>query len=218
MGTLTLIKCFFILPQLGANLSLTGEGPGTILSSVSLLFNPIKFFCLVGWVYLCLDLVQHIQFSPLVPKNYKPIASVATLFLGPILLLLLLIIDVARKFYEGHDSISEILKERLQNASAGVRCLYFGSKDKTSLRLLDSSGRSLTDIYGHGKGQREDSHPLELTEQIVADALEEGASDILIDPKDELTYRIRIRVDGVLRTLKQLEPTVCQAVINSISG
>ena len=162
--------------------------------------------------------VQRVQFSSLVPNNYKSIANVATLFLGPILLFVLLAVDILKKSIEGRRSIFEILKEKLQDASAGVRSLRFGSKDKIALRLLDSSGRSITEIYGHGKSKREDSHILELTEQIVADALEERASDILIDPKSAIIYTIRFRVDGVLRIVKELEPIACQAVINSIKA
>jgi type II secretory ATPase GspE/PulE/Tfp pilus assembly ATPase PilB-like protein len=218
MGTLALIKCFSTPQQLGASLSSIGAGPNATLSFTSLPFNPVRFVCFVGWVYLCLYFVQRVQFSSLVPKNRKSIANIATLFLGPILLFVLLITDVVRKFSEGHGSVFEILKERLQSASAGMRSLRFGSKDKTALRLLDSSGKSITEIYGHGKGGREDSHILELTEQIVADALEERASDILIDPKNELIYTIRFRIDGVLRMVKQLEPVICQAVINSIKA
>lgn len=222
-----MIECFSTPQQLGASasaefsvevLSSIGAGPGAILSLTSLLFNPIKLVCLIGWVYLCLYFVQRVQFSSLVPKNHKSIAAVATLFLGPILLFVLLIVDMVKKSSEGHGSVFEILKERLQSASAGVRSLHFGSKDETMLRLLDSSGRSITEIYGHGKGKREDSHILKLTEQIIANALEERASDVLIDPKDELIYTVRFRVDGVLRIVEQLDPTTCQAVINSIKA
>jgi len=181
-------------------------------------FSTIRCEPKLDWCRAKCNLVQRVQFSSLVPKNYKSIASVATLFLGPILLFVLLIVNVTRESYEGRRSIFETLKERLQSASAGMRSLRFASKDKTALRLLDSSGRSITDIYGHGKGRREDSHTLELTEQIVADSLEERASDILIDPKDALISTVRLRIDGVLRMVKQLEPTVCQAVINSIKA
>ncbi len=212
-----MIKCFSIT-QLGASLSSIGAGPGATLSSTSLSFNPIKLICLVGWMYLCLYFVQRVQFSSLVPNNYKSIANVATLFLGPALLLVLLIVNIVSKSIEGHRSIFEIMKEQLQNASASMRSLRLGSKDKKALRLLDSSGRSITEIYGHGEGKREDSHILELTSQIVADALEERASDILIDPKDALTYTIRFRIDGVLRIVEHLEAAVCQAVINSIKA
>lgn len=218
MGILALTKCFSIFQQLDASLISIGTGPGTTLSSMSLSFNPIKLVCLVGWVYLCLYLVQNIQFNPLVPKDYRSIACVATLFLGPVFLFLLLITDIVRKFSEGRGSVFEILKEQLQNASASMSFLRFSSKDKTTLRLLDSSGRSITDIYGHGKGKQEDSHTLELTEQIIANALKERASDILIDPKDTLISTVRLRVDGVLRTVKQLESVECQAVVNSIKA
>jgi len=51
-----------------------------------LYFNPIKLALLIGWVYLCLYFVQRVQFSPLVPKNWKTTANIATLFVGPILL------------------------------------------------------------------------------------------------------------------------------------
>ncbi len=222
-----MIECFSTPQQLGASasaelsveaLSSIGAGPSATLSFMSLPFNPIKLVCLVGWVYLCLYFVQRVQFSSLVPKNRKSIAAVATLFLGPILLFMLLIVDVVKKSSEGRRSVLEILKERLQSASAGVRSLRFGSKDETALRLLDSSGRSITEVYGHGKGGREDSHILKLTEQVIANALEERASDILIDPKDELIYTVRFRVDGVLRIVEQLDPTTCQAVINSIKA
>jgi len=38
-------------------------------------FNPIKLIILIGWVYLCLYLVQRLQFSLLVPKNYKTLVN-----------------------------------------------------------------------------------------------------------------------------------------------
>ncbi len=218
MGTLDLLNCFSNFRQAGEDLNLVSVWPGTTLSTSSLLFNPVKLVCFIGWVYLCLYCVQRVQFSTLVPKNRKSITNVATLFLGPILLFVLLIVDIVKKSSEGYGSIYEIVKDWLQSASAGVRSLRFRSGNKIALKLLDSSGRSITDIYGHGKGRREDGHILELTEQIVADALEERASDILIDPKNELMYTIRFRIDGVLRIVEELEPTICQAVINSIKA
>lgn len=218
MGISALIECFSNPQQLNASLSSISVNSSAALSFLSLPFNPVKLFCFIGWVYLCLYFVQRVQFSSLVPKNRKLIANIATLFLGPIPLFVLLIVDVVSKSSES-SSVFEILKERLQSVSVGMRFLRFGSRSKTALKLLDSSGRSITEIYGHhGKGGREDSHTLELTEQIIADALEERASDILIDPKDELISTIRFRVDGVLRTVEQLEPATCQAVINSIKA
>ena len=207
MQVFVCIKCF-----------LSVSLQSTTLSLVSLPFNPIKLGGLIVWVYLCLYFVQYVQFSPLVPKHRRAIASVATLFLGPIILFILLIADVLRTIYRGRDVLSAF-KERLQNMGVTIRSVsLFGSKENKSIRLLDSSGRSIKEIYGHVKGQRQDSHILDLTEQIIANALEERASDILIDPKDELVSTVRLRTDGVLRTVEELDPVICQAVINSIKA
>jgi type II secretory ATPase GspE/PulE/Tfp pilus assembly ATPase PilB-like protein len=180
--------------------------PPADISFVSIItplpFNPIKLLCLVIWVYLCLFFVQRIQFSPLVPHKYKPGAYIITLLTGPILLLILLIVDTAKKAYRSNISVSEIIKEHIQQAIANIRSRDSkGRHKKSAIRLLDSSGRSIDDIYGHGDKNRQDSHILDLTEKVISDALERGASDILIDPKDDATYTIRLRIDGVLRTV-----------------
>ena len=185
---------------------------------VSLPFNPIKLACLIGWVYLCLYSVQRVQFNPLVPQRRKSIANVAALFVGPILLLALLIIDVRRKHLESGQGIFVTLRDQLQKIGTSVGASHFISKGDSAIKLLDSSGRSIKEIYGHGKSKRQDSHILDLTEEIIIDALEERASDILIDPKDESSYTIRFRVDGVLREVERLEADTCQALINSIKA
>lgn len=182
-------------------------------------FNPIKLICLVIWVYLCLFFVQRIQFSPLVPYKYKPAAYIITLFTGPILMLILLIVDTAKRASQSNVSISEIIKLHIQQAIANIRS--GGSErhhKKSAIRLLDSSGRSIDDIYGHGDKKRQDSRVLDLTEKVISDALERQASDILIDPKDEGTYTIRLRIDGVLRTVEELRADTCKAIVNSIKA
>jgi len=211
--TLTFIKCFSTRHLL-ISVGLSASSP-----AVSLPFNPIKLLCLIGWVYLCLYVVQRIQFSPLVPKNRKSIASVAGLLVGPILLFVLMIVDATKKSSESGHSISEIIKEQLQNAVARMRTSgSVSTEDTSAIRLLDSSGRSIDEIYGHAKKGQRDSHILNLTEQIIWNALKERASDILIDPKDESSYTIRFRVDGVLRTVEQVKADTSQAVINSIKA
>jgi len=191
----------------------------TALLDVSLSFNPIKLVFLIGWVYLCLYFVQRVQFSPLVPQNRKSIANIATLFTGPILLFVLLIVDAARRSYETDSSIYEIIAEHIRNTVANIRSSgYVASEDDSKITLLDSSGRGIKEIYGHGKSKRGDRHILDLTEQVILNALADGASDILIDPKDESSYTVRFRVDGVLRTVEEIDAERCQAVINSIKA
>jgi len=190
----------------------------TDLLAVSLPFNPVKLVFLIGWVYLCLYFVQRVQFSPLVPKNRKSIVNVITLIAGPIPLLILLIVDAARESSMGR-GFFKIIAEHMRNAVANIRPSRFARpRDDSKIRLLDSSGRCIKEIYGHGSSKRQDRHILDLTERIVFNALVEQASDILIDPKDQSTYTVRFRVDGVLRTVEQIEADMAQAVINSIKA
>ena len=185
----------------------------------SLPFNPIKLVCLVIWVYLCLYFVQLTQFSELVPKKYKSTAYIITLFAGPILLLILLIVNTAKTSSQSNISIFEIIKQQVQKAFANIRFRGSGHRrEDSAIRLLDSSGRSIDEIYGHSDKKRQDSGILDLTEQVIAEALERQASDILIDPKDEATYTIRFRIDGVLRTVKKLKADTCKAIVNSIKA
>ncbi len=194
-------------------------GIGLASFTPSLPFNPIKLIFLVIWFYLCLFFVQRTQFSPLVPHKYKPAAYIVTLFTGPILLLILLIVDTAKKASRSNISISEIIKLHIQQAIASIRSRRSGRRPKKPvIRLLDSSGRSIDDIYGHSDKGRQDSHILDFTEKVISDALERQASDILIDPKDDSTYTIRLRIDGVLRTVDELRADTCKAIVNSIKA
>jgi len=183
------------------------------LSQISVPFNPIKLVLLIGWVYLCMYFVQRVQFSGLVPEKYKPAANTLTLFVGPFLLLTLMTIEILQKTRTG--------EENFITATSGTfrRSLgKFKANRHSEIDIYDSSGRSLTDIYGQGKKPKQENRTLKFTEQIILDALRERSSDILIDPKQKSVHRIRFRVDGVLRTVNELDANTCQAVINSIKA
>jgi type II secretory ATPase GspE/PulE/Tfp pilus assembly ATPase PilB-like protein len=131
----------------------------------------------------------------------------------------LLILDTVKKALQNNESIIDIIKQQIQNAVENLRSRVSGDEeDDSALRLLDSSGRSIDEIYGHSDTNRPDSRVLDLTEEIIADALERRASDILIDPTEESTYTIRLRIDGVLRTVQELKAETCKAVVNSIKA
>ncbi|UCG57912.1 MAG: type II/IV secretion system protein [Phycisphaerales bacterium] len=192
---------------------------GTASIVTELRFNPVWLTALMVWLYLCLYFVQRVQFSPLVPKPYKAIVNLITLFAGPIPLFLLLIVDSAKKSFQSGDSFFEVLTRHVEDMIANIRSRSTGAEeDDSAIRLLDSSGRSIDEIYSHGRMKREDSRILDMTEQLIADALDRRASDILIDPKDESTYAIRLRIDGVLRVIKELKADTCKAVVNSIKA
>ena len=186
---------------------------------ITLPFNPVMLVFLIIWFYLCLFFVQHAQFSPLVPKKYKSISYIISLFAGPILFLLLLIVDAAIKSSKSDSSFFQTIAAQLRNIIANIcsikPVLY---KKSSTLKLLDSSGRSIKEIYGHGSSNRKDSHVLDLTEQVIANALDQRASDILIDPASDSIYKIRLRVDGVLRTVDEVKHETCKAIISSIKA
>ncbi len=182
-------------------------------------FNPLKLLLLVGWVYLCMYCVQQVQFGPLVPEKYKTMANLVCLFAGPLVLLSLVIAETVRKSRSGQSRFFDLLKQQFKNALTGLRSMRAPApEEETAFRLLDSSGRTMDEVCGHGQGKHEDAHILDQTESVIADAIERRASDILIDPQDASTYNIRLRIDGVLRNTQQLDTGTCQAVINSIKA
>lgn len=208
-----------IIPAVSV-LQATANAEGhSALMAFSLPFSPVRLVLLIGWFYLCAYFIRITNFSPLVPKNYRIYANVLTLLTGPLLLVVLFLVDIVRKTRETRGNFFEILQRQARHLWATLRAGHSEPKeDDSALRLLDSSGRTLDDLYGHGDAKHEDAKFLSLTETIIANALDRRASDILIDPKDASTYTIRLRIDGVLRTVNELEAEVCRAVINSIKA
>jgi len=208
----------FIQTILPGSLHLPAEVNSVSLET-SLPINPIRLFFFVAWFYLCLYFVQRAQFSPLVPKKYKSISYIISLVAGPILFLVLIIVDTAKKSSKSDSSLYETIAEQLRNIITNIRSIKPGlRKQASTVKLLDSSGRSINEIYGHGSGKKQDSHILDLTEQVIANALEQRASDILIDPSSESIFKIRLRIDGVLRTVNEIKAETCKAVISSIKA
>lgn len=204
---------------LSSNLSTSFAAEVNSITALQLPFSPIKLICLILWVNLCLYLVQRIELSPLVPKRYKLPANVATLLTGPIFLLLLIIINIVKESSASTAGVFEILKQQLSNALTHLRPAgRVHQHNDSCIKLLDSSGKSIDQIYGHGDSRRPDIRILALTEQIIADALDQRASDILIDPKDQSSHTIRLRIDGVLRIVKELNDETSKAVINSVKA
>jgi general secretion pathway protein E len=204
------IRIFFINIQTGAN---------PLLYAFSIPFNPIKLILLIAWVYISLYLVQRIQFSELVPSKYKSVSYVITIFAGPLYWLILLILDTIKKSAQTNTSIFFLLKQYIKNLVETLKSKKFArSRHGSSIKLLDSSGRGIDEIYGHSGNKKENNKILDLTEKIIANSLERRASDILIDPADETKYTIRLRIDGILRTVKELKTNTCKAVVNSIKA
>jgi len=188
-------------------------------ATTQLPFSLLKLLLLIGWFNLCVYFVMRVQFSSVVHRSHKPIVNTLTLLAGPIPLFVLTTLSIARQISTSQLGTFEAIKIKLQNLQSSVKLSGLISfRDKYTIKLLDSSGRSIKEIYGHGKRGRGGSGILNLTEQVIWNALEESSSDILIDPKNDSTYSIRFRVDGVLWEVEQIGADTCRGLINSIKA
>jgi type II secretory ATPase GspE/PulE/Tfp pilus assembly ATPase PilB-like protein len=191
---------------------------GDAVSFEAIPFSPVRLFVLVGWVYLCLYCVQRIEFSRLVAERYRWIANVLGLLTGPVLWMVLVLVKLTRKSAESESRFIGLLKNRISDIASEIKAGKFSFKSGPKIELLDSSGRNIHEIYGHARKEARYNQAVELTSRIISDSISETASDILIDPRDESVYTVRLRVDGVLRELDQIDSQSCQAVINSIKA
>ncbi|MGD9109524.1 MAG: GspE/PulE family protein [Phycisphaerales bacterium] len=196
--------------------SYLGDAFSNTLIAVELPFSIFKIVFLVGWVYLCLYCVQKVQIHPAVSDSYKPFANLLTLALGPAMLMLLFVLEIKSKMRRENRTITEAIKECLLNVGDNIRSVT--ARGRPEISLLDTSGRHITEIYSHGRTKSQDRRILDLTQQIILEALDERASDILIDPRNNTIHTIRLRIDGVLQEVDQIDSDTCQAVINSIKA
>ena len=204
---------------LGAAVTYSGSGSAGLPAPVTLPFSPVRFCVLLLWGYACLYFVQQVEFSGLVPKRWKTAAKLGTFVVGPLLLLGVLLFHRLNQPRQSQPSLWQTAKAGIAAALSGLRQRVRPSGAQAPpLQLMDSAGRPMDQFYGHGDANHPEDRILSLTEQIIANALQSRASDILIDPKDSATYTLRLRIDGVLKPIQDLNATTCKAVINSIKA
>jgi len=191
-----------------------------ILPCKELLFNPLRLAGLIGWFYLCLYILQRYEGSSMVPDKYKSVSNLLLLLTGPLYLFVLLIIMVVKRAEQESVSFFEALRMTFSKSLIHriKRRHFSGSRGEYAIILLDSSGRSLSEVYGRSRDDRRHTEVLELTEKIIGDAVWLSASDILIDPINNTTGTVRFRVDGMLRTTYEFDLDTCTSIVNSIKA
>lgn len=209
------------MPLLGLSQSLPATSACSLLAHLPfgamLGFSPVKLVLLVAWVYACLYLVRWVENCPAVSSRYLDILRVVTLFAGPLVFLVLVFVDTKRGGDEGNYFTR--LVDRAKSVVTGIWHSAEGGEveEESTLQLFDSLGTELREIYGHAD-KKTDRRVFEMTVQLIDNALQQRASDILIDPKDESSYAVRLRIDGTLRTVQVFQADTCRAVINSVKA
>lgn len=189
------------------------------LLPVKLFFSPLRIVFLIVWFYLCIYLVQRFEFSPIIPKKLKASMNVLMLLFGPFVLLLFIIAEAVQRVQDRSISFLEAVKRAFGRAVQVVDLSHFtGARGKSSIILLDALGRNLFEVYGNAKNNKDDKHILEHTHRIISTAVEQLASDILIDPVSSDNYVVRYRIDGTLRTAEEVNFKQCVAVVNSVKA
>ena len=118
----------------------------SLSTATSLSFSPIKLALLIGWVYLCLYCVQWGQFRGLAPKSLRSITNLATLFAGPILIFLLLVIDTIRRSLHNNTGLIETLTQQAKSVFTSLSSLDFiGFNSGPGLPLI--SGPLVMRVY-----------------------------------------------------------------------
>jgi len=204
------------------DLSILGNGNSGLLGfaavAIDLLpFSIVRMILLLAWLLIGLVQAQRIDSSHSVPHAILPLMRFLALLAGPLVWGWLAYLDSK---HGGRSSPSWLrwVQRSVDNVWRRFRSQAPAADEGEALRLFATSGQELQQIYGHGEVRGAERQTLDLTMEIIDDAVRKRASDILIDPKDEDQYAVRYRVDGMLRTVRQLPAATCRAVINSIKA
>ena len=180
--------------------------------TTSLVFDLFRLLVLVGWFYLGIFLVHRYASRSIVPNKYKVLSIVLLLLIGPLYFSVLVAYDVVRRVRDDDVSVDQALL-----ASLGLNHLGRAGEPSDhgeSIILLDTNGRSLSQVYSGSSANA----VLDLTSDVIGTAVAEAASDILIHPTNEAHFNVRYRVDGTLRTVRELSVSDGKSIVNSIKA
>lgn len=191
-----------------------------VASVEQLPFGVVKLFFFLVWIYLCLYSVKRSDISPLVRNEYRYLSNLAAVFLGPLILFWLFVVDTVKLIGIGSLSLEQIPRYTLDCVlNKPVRLKSPAAPKAVSIELMDTAGRQFADVYSRQNEEQSSTREIVgYTEAMVLSALEGRASDILIDPQPNAGYSIRFRVDGFLRLYEHLDTKKSNAVINSLKA
>ncbi len=181
-------------------------------------FSPVKLILLIGWFYACINSVKYVEYSRAIPEHLQLPVKLSALIFGPLVVFCVRVIEFFKKCLEGKTNYNSFFSEVFLGFFKSPPPSNAADNDQNKISLFDSSGRSFEEIYSSSKKENQVRGVIEITEKLIADAIDKRASDILIDPRSESSYSVRIRVDGVLRDYETFESQTAQAIVNSVKA
>ena len=118
------------------------------------------------------------------------------------------------------DSLDALVNESLGRCLVGTGWQWRLARTQDLDRLLEMAGRSraagdLDDDVSHLRELAEEAPVIELVNNILAQAMDQRASDIHIEP-EELVFHVRMRTDGILHTRMTLPASRYPAVASRV--
>ena len=186
------------------------------LPSNLLLFSPLKSIVCIVWFYLCMYSVGRMEWGQLVSDKYKSVAKIFGLFIGPLIMFVLHFANILQRVQEGEIELADVPKLLFCIVQGVKRKAHI--KNRRFIQLLDSSGKNYFDSDGSKGKPNMDRVTLDALEDMILNALDDRATDILIDPKTDGIHMIRIRVDGFLQVVEEMEDDKCKPIVNCVKA
>lgn len=123
----------------------------TIPFSPQLPYSPLKLVLLVGWFCLCLYSVRRTYRSPLISDRFTDAACLVALFTGPLLLVVLFIVDTVCQVADGRMPLRRVVPYIFHTI------FHVEPPESPSVQLMTEDGQSLDQVLGHAESDDKQS-------------------------------------------------------------
>ncbi|MEZ6089135.1 MAG: GspE/PulE family protein [Pirellulaceae bacterium] len=163
------------------------------------------------WLILSGLIVRFFRKCRAIPRRWPWLQNTLLLLLGPLYLMLFVCIDVVLQMRREKVPFRQALRRsfrppEIKRAPEPV--------DEFPFELLDKNGVPLAEV----NAKIAESEIIKLTREILRQAVIMASSDVLIQPVDDVTSNVRFRINGRLRSIRDLTPDESRAIINSIKA
>ncbi len=182
--------------------------------------HPVGLGLFIAWWVASLYCVSVCQRHPNIPVERRQWYNLLVLITGPWGLVVLL----SRYRYPAYDAEARQYRDHVEGGPlvrwfrrmSGLEGPTAGQQ--TIIELCTADGRPLSQLDARfGKrGKGEDSAALTHIKNLLLDAVELRATDVLIDPRSDDQYSIRFRVDGVLEETEHVSATLAANMLNCL--